>query len=100
MSLGLHEDRRQRRRRARIAFLKTAIAVGVIAVAGLYAYESGSTLAESEVTALKREIAERDTVIAGLRQTDTEQRAAIAAERARAEEWSERYRRDVPEGDR
>jgi len=100
MSLGLHEDRHQRRRRARIAFLKTTIAVGVIAVAGLYAYESGSTLAESEVTALKREIAERDTVIAGLRQTDTELRAAIAAERARAEEWRERYRRDVPEGDR
>lgn len=100
MSLGLHEDRRQRRRRARLALAKSTVAVAIVAVAGLYAYESGSSLAGSEVADLKRQIAERDATIAGLQRRDAEQRSAIAAERARAEEWRERYRRDVPDGDR
>lgn len=99
MSLGLHEDKRRRRRRARWTFAKWLLGFGLIFAAGAYAYESGSRLAERDVARLEQEIEDLTAEVAALRQQTMDQRRAIEAGRVEAEELRRRYTRDVPTGE-
>lgn len=99
MGFGLGEDRRRRRRRMRWTLFKWIVALGLIGLAGYWAYDEGARLASSEVTRLEREIDTLSTTVADLRQRDAEQQSEVAAARAHAEEWRQRYERDVPAGD-
>jgi len=99
MAWGLREERKRRRRQFRWSVFKWGLAFCVIAAAGVYAYQSGSRLAEAEVERLQREIASLSSTVAELERQNSEQQSAIAAERKRAEDWRQRYDKDVPAGE-
>lgn len=99
MAFGLGEDRRRRRRRMRWTLFKWMLALGLIGLAGYWAYQEGARLASSEVVRLERDIDTLSSTVADLRQRNTEQQSEVAAARDHAEEWRQRYERDVPTGD-
>lgn len=99
MSLGLREERRRRNRRFRWTLAKWALALCLIGVAGVSAYESGSRLAEREVDRLEQEIASLDETVADLRRQNAEWQRNAETQRAEAAAWRERYDRDVPAGE-
>jgi len=99
MAWGLREERKRRRRQFRWSVFKWGLAFCVIAAAGVYAYQSGSRLAEAEVARLQREIVSLSSTVAELERQNSEQQSAIAAERNRAEDWRQRYDKDVPAGE-
>ena len=98
MSLGLYESRRRRRRQVQWAMAKWAIALAVILGAGLFAYESGSRLAEREVFNLRDKVAELSAEIDQLQQRQAEAQATIHLARQRLEETEKRYAEVVPTG--
>ena len=99
MAWGLREERKRRRRQLRWSVFKWGLALCVIVAAGVYAYQSGSRLAEAEVARLQQEIVSLSSTVAELERQNSEQQSAIAAERNRAEEWRQRYDKDVPAGE-
>ncbi|TVR99742.1 MAG: hypothetical protein EA406_02650 [Rhodospirillales bacterium] len=99
MSLGLHEDRRRRKRKARWYLAKWLVTFALIGAAGAYAYESGSRLAEHQVTRLEEEVRSLTDEVADLRREAIEQQRVIEAARVEAEELRRRYDRDVPTGE-
>lgn len=99
MSLGLREDKRRRRRQFRATIFKWTIALCLIVAAGTYAYFSGKELSQGEVNTLKGKIAALEADAANLEQKNTALQTEISGERSRAEEWRQRYTREVPSGD-
>jgi len=98
MSLGLHESRTRRRRKARWTVAKWVIAVGLVVGAGIYAYDTGSQIAETQVTDLEREIAALSQRIADLEGENARLRADQIVAQQRLEEAKALYARDVPTG--
>jgi hypothetical protein len=96
MSLGLHEERRVRRRRIRFSVLKWITGLILVVAAGLYAYEFGADLSIAKNDLLIRENARLANVVDQLRQANAEQKTTIQGELLRVEEWQRRYQRDVP----
>ncbi len=96
MSLGLHEERRNRRRRIRLNILKWLAGLLLVAAAGLYAYEFGAGLSVAENDRLIRENTRLSGIVEKLRQANAEQKTTIEGELLRVEEWERRYERDVP----
>ncbi len=99
MSLGLRDDRRRRRHRARMTMLRWLLAIAIIVGAGFYAYQTGSRLAE-------RDVASRDQQIAALTaQLDAAQgrvqtlEADLTGARGHVAASEERYQRDVGTGE-
>jgi len=99
MSLGLREDKRRRRRQFRATTFKWTVALCLIVAAGTYAYLSGKELAQGEVNTLKGKIAALEADAANLEQKNAALQTEISGERSRAEEWRQRYTREVPSGD-
>jgi hypothetical protein len=99
MTLGLRDERTRRRRRFRLAVLKWLVGLGVIAGAGIYAYDQAKELAEQDLLQLK------DEKLALQQDLDKLQRAfeALQQNNARKSEqiadWQQRYQQDVPSGD-
>ena len=75
MSLGLHETRVRRQRRIRWTIAKWVITLGAILAAGIFAYRTGTSLAEREVISLNREIETLSDKAAELQSQNTELRA-------------------------
>jgi len=98
MSLGLHESRTRRRRRARWTVAKWVIALGLIVGAGIYAYDRGNRIAQTQVTDLEREIAALSQRIADLEAENARLRADQIVAQQRVEEAKALYARDVPTG--
>lgn len=98
MSLGLHESRTRRRRKARWAAAKWVIALALILGAGVYAYDTGSQIARTRVTDLEREIAALGQRIADLEGENARLRADQIVAQQRLEEARALYDRDVPTG--
>jgi FtsZ-binding cell division protein ZapB len=98
MSLGLHETRQRRSRRFRWALTKWVIALGAIATAGVFAYRTGTGLAERKVTTLSREIVTLSDKAAALQQQNTELRANEILLEERLRDAQLRYEKDVPAG--
>ncbi len=99
MSLGLREGRSRRRRQIRLRALKWAAALAAIVIAGVYAYETGSRLAEREVTRLEERIAELSERIQTLEQDNLQLAEAARTARGKVEDWQQRYRQDIPTGE-
>ncbi|MCG8359965.1 MAG: keratin [Kiloniellales bacterium] len=98
MTLGLYEERTRRRRARRWATLKWLIALGAIGAAGIFAYESGSSLAQRQVTALSGQIADLESTV---QQLEAEKGALEAARRETEQRLAAaeaRYQEDVPTG--
>ncbi len=99
MSLGLREDKRRRKRQFRTTLFKWIVALCLIVAAGTYAYMSGKELSRGEVNILEGKITSLETSVADLEQKNGALRAEISEERSRAEEWRQKYTREVPSGD-
>ncbi len=98
MSLGLRERRNSRRRERRWRLFRWAVSLAAIIAAGLYAYETGSRLAERETSRLHEEIAVLNQGIAALEADKTKLAEAATAADKKAKDWQQRYRREVPTG--
>ena len=98
MSLGLRDSRDRRRRKFRRAVFKWVLALALIVSAGVFAYETGSRLAERETIRLKEQIAELSKTIEESRQDDSALKAAAEAAEQGQREWQQRYEKDVPSG--
>lgn len=99
MAFGFREDRRRRRRRLYWTLLKWILALCLIGAAGYWAYDEGSRLARSQVTNLEREIDTLTTTVADLKEQNSKQQTEIEGEQTHANEWQQRYEREVPTGE-
>jgi hypothetical protein len=100
MSLGLREGRtaaRRTRRRRIVWWLIVAFGLGA---AGYQAYDTGSKLAEREVSSLSARVGELRDTVAALESRTIELEAALQVEGERGQEWRRRYQTDVPTGQR
>lgn len=98
MSLGLHETRSRRKRRVRWAVAKWVLALALIVAAGVFAYQTGTGLAEREVRSLSREIAALTARAEELQAQNTDLQANVILVDRRLEEAQARYKKDVPTG--
>jgi outer membrane murein-binding lipoprotein Lpp len=99
MSLGLADRQAAARRRLIWAMLKWTLALALIALAGLFAYKTGTSLAELDTQRKNEEIARLSAEVDSLRTEITALRAAAARAEAEARQWEQRYNADVPTGD-
>lgn len=99
MTLGYREDRRRRRRRHSWTLIKWMLGLGVVAIAGLYAYDTGSRLAENRVARLQEEIADLTEEATKLKSEVAARQNAVDAARADAAAWRQRYEREIPSGE-
>lgn len=99
MSLGLHETRLRRKRRVRWTIAKWVLALGAILAAGIFAYQSGSSLARREVTSLKQEIEELTATVDKLQSENTDLAANVIVVEKRLQDANARYEQDVPTGE-
>jgi hypothetical protein len=74
------------------------LALTLIVLAGVFAYETGSRLAERETIRLKEQITELSQTIEESRRDDSELKAAAEAAEQGQRDWQQRYERDVPTG--
>ena len=99
MSLGFREDRRRRRQRARLAAVRWVLVGGTVIALGAYAYQTGERVAERKAAGRERQIVAFRAKLEELESQLQAQQAELAAERAAAEEWRQRYEQDVPAGE-
>jgi len=98
MTLGLYEERARRRQRFRWNTVKWIIGLGLIGGAGVFAYESGSVLAQRELDALSLRLKEYEASVDGLQQENAQLRYSLEQAQARLGDQQARYKRDVPQG--
>jgi hypothetical protein len=98
MSLGLHDRQQRHRRRMLWSAVKWGIALALIFVAGLYAYQTGTSLARIDLKRLEEKVAELTQTIDGLRNENAELKATRAEAEQRAASWEQRYQAEVPTG--
>lgn len=99
MSLGLRDERRRRRHHFRLRMLRWVLALAVIAGAGVYAYQTGDRLAEKDVASRDDQIRTLTARLDTLQEQAQTVEADRDAARAQAEEWQQRYQRDVATGE-
>lgn len=99
MSLGLRENRRRRRREVRWKIIRWLFAIACVVAAGAYAYQTGSRLAARNIASLEQQLSEASQKATDLEAQLQAHREQVSAERARAEEWRQRYERDVATGE-
>ena len=99
MSLGLREERRRRRRHFHGRIVRWLLALALIAAAGAYAYQTGTRLAEIDVARLEERVAALTARTEELEAQIQTQNVEIIAQRAAAEQWHQRYEREVPGGE-
>ena len=98
MSLGLHETRQRRQRRFRWTITKWVLTLGLILAAGVFAYRTGTSLAERKVTNLAREIVTLNDKAAALQQQNMDLRANEILLEGRLRDAQVRYDKNVPAG--
>lgn len=98
MSLGLHDNRRQRRRQRRMALIKTLLVLIFLGGAGAFAYATGSKLARLEVERLESTVAELKETRERLKEEKAALEDKLAETKEKLAEAKARYERNVPEG--
>jgi FtsZ-binding cell division protein ZapB len=98
MSLGLSDRQARARRQLIWGLVKWSVALAGIGLAGLFAYRTGTSLAELDVTRLKERVAALSAQIETLQTDNTNLKAAAAQAQAQAKHWEQRYAADVPTG--
>ncbi len=98
MPLGLAEQRAQkyRRRRVWVFTLKWGLLLGVVAVAGLYAYDVGEILATADVRRLEENVVRLTDENNQFRQENIELLASMQTGAAEIGALEDRYARNVP----
>ncbi len=98
MSLGLYDRQQRQRRRMLWALVRWGIGLAVVAAAGLFAYQTGTTLAELDVGRLSGEVAALSGRIESLESENAGLKSTAGSAAQRAAEWEQRYRAEVPTG--
>lgn len=98
MSLGLHESRARRRRKARWSVIKWLIALVAISGGAVYAYTSGSHLAEREVADLQQTVDELNDQLGTVREERSTLQNTLEDMEHKLAEAEERYQANVPGG--
>lgn len=94
-------DRQARaRRRLLWGLAKWTVALAMIGLAGLFAYKTGTSLAEIDVRRKNEQIADLTSRANGLQTENGTLKATVAQAQAQAREWEQRYQAEVPTGDR
>ncbi|MHA1572092.1 MAG: hypothetical protein ACTSWM_09735, partial [Alphaproteobacteria bacterium] len=98
MTLGSWEERGRNKRRRRVYWrlFGVALLVGVIAIAGTWSYDIGTTLARQEVILLERKVSELTEKNETLRDDVLELNTELAGEKIRQEKLETAYKRDTP----
>lgn len=99
MSLGLRDERRRRRYRARLTLLRGLVILALVAGVGVYAYQTGSRVAERGIASRDEQIRQLSVRVEELQAQVQAHQVDLAAERGNAEAWRQRYERDVATGD-
>lgn len=99
MSLGLHESRWRRRRTLRWRVIKALLVLALLLAAGLFAYETGSMLAQMPVRDLEQQVARLNQDIEALRQANAQLDATAKAAKESEAAWQQRYEADAPMGE-
>jgi hypothetical protein len=100
MSLGLADRQARARRRLMWGLAKWTVALAMIGLAGLFAYKTGMSLAEIDAQRKSEQIADLTNRTNGLQTENTALKATMAQAQAQAREWEQRYKTEVPTGDR
>lgn len=99
MSLGLQETRQRRRRARRWAIFKWLVILAALGAAFYFAYETARQLARIEVEQLEEQVTELQSRLDQSAQEKSELRAALEETRQSLDNWQQRYRAEVPEGE-
>jgi len=99
MSLGMAERQARARRRVIWVVAKWAAALALVALAGMFAYETGTSLAEIDVRRKNDRIAELTTQLQTLQAENAGLRARTTQAQQQAKDWELRYKADMPAGD-
>ncbi|MGI9384153.1 MAG: hypothetical protein ACR2PO_13445 [Methyloligellaceae bacterium] len=99
MSLGLREGRSRCRQQLRVRLLKWALALAVVVTAGVYAYETGISLAAREVARLNERLVQLNARLQQLEQDNLQLAEAARSAKGKVEVWQQRYRQEIPTGD-
>lgn len=99
MALGLHESKWRRRRNLRWRVIKALLVLALLLAAGLFAYETGSMLAQMPVRNLEQQLARLNQDIEALRQANAQLSDSAKAARESETEWQKRYEMDAPVGE-
>ena len=98
MTLGLHESRARRRRKTRWAVIKWLFALVAISGGAVYAYTSGSHLAEREVAELQQTVDELNEELGTVREDRSKLENTVADMEGKLAEAEERDLANVPGG--
>lgn len=99
MALGLHESKWRRRRTLRWRIVKVLLVLALLLAAGLFAYETGSMLAQMPVRDLELQVARLNRDVETLSRENAELSATTEAARQGEAEWRQRYSREAPTGE-
>ena len=99
MSLGMAERQARARRRVIWAVVKWTAALAVVLLAGLFAYETGTSLAEIDVRKKNDKIAELTTQLQTLQTENASLRARVTQAQQQAKEAEQHYQAQIPTGD-
>jgi TolA-binding protein len=99
MSLGMAERQARARRRVIWAVVKWTAALAVVLLAGLFAYETGTSLAEIDVRKKSDKIAELTTHLQTLQTENAGLRARVTQAQQQAKEVEQHYQAQIPTGD-
>ena len=99
MTLGLHESRLRRRRRARWTIAKWIMTLIGVVAAGVFAYETGSTLAQRDVEVLGEKIEDLTAKVREVEAESAQRHARLVAAENERQAAVARYEKDVPSGD-
>jgi hypothetical protein len=100
MSLGLAARQARARRRLLWVLAKWTVALAMIGLAGLFAYKTGTSLAEIDVQRKGEQIAALTDRASALEAENTVLKATASQAQAQARDWEQRYKTEVPTGDR
>jgi len=99
MTLGLQETRNRRKRARRWAVLKWLLVLAAVGAVFYFVYETARQLARIEVERLESRVSELQTQLDQAGQQQSELRAELEETRQSLQEWQQRYRAEVPEGE-
>ncbi len=99
MSLGMAERQARARRRVIWGVVKWTAALALIGLAGLFAYKTGTSLAEIDVRHKNDKIAELTAELQALQTENAGLRARAAQAQQQIKEAEQRYKAEMPTGD-
>jgi hypothetical protein len=100
MSLGLADRQARARRRLMWGLAKWTVALAMIGLAGLFVYKTGTSVVELDAQRKSEQIAELTNRANDLQTENAALKATASQAQAQAQDWEQRYKAEVPTGDR